>query len=68
MNPADVLKVSIEVASFLARVIPSLVELWNAHGQKDDVVISILDAALAVKRAANDQALELKHRQQPPGV
>lgn len=61
MNPADVIKVSLDAVAFIARVAPSLIELWHAHDQKDDVVLAAIDTALILKRAANDRALEQKH-------
>ncbi len=62
INPAEAIRISLEAIAFISRVAPSLVELWHAHDQKDDVVLQAIDMALVLKRAANDRALEEKHK------
>lgn len=57
---ANILRIGVDAARFVASVVPSLVELWEAHDRKDDVVIQAIDAALILKRAANDRALAEK--------
>lgn len=59
---SNILKIGVDAARFVASVVPSLIELWEAHDQKTDVVIAAIDAALILKRAANDRALEVKHQ------
>jgi urease accessory protein UreF len=58
---ARLLGIGIDAAKFIASVVPSLVELWKAHDQKDDVVIQAIDTALILKRAENDRRLRAKH-------
>jgi len=69
MNPADIaiwFRVGMDVAAFLARAIPKLIELFRSSDSDEEKALDALDLALEAIRLANDERLRAKHRAIPP--
>ncbi len=62
---ADALRIGLDVATFLSKAIPKLIELFQKSDSDETKALDALDLALAGARAVNDERLRAKHARDP---
>lgn len=56
------MEIAMQIAGFIAKAIPVLVQVFEAHDRDEAAALAALDVALEAARAKTDADLAAKHR------